>query len=309
VPYHSRHCQLHGVRGILSTSLKFGTGLRSFGRIGYGPAEAAQFAERLGFDLFTVNDHLHSLDANLDTWTMLTLVASNTRTIAFAPAVLGLYYRHPAVIAKGAASLDRLSNGRFVLGLGAGNTPEYDAFGIAYGTPGERLEAVREAIAINRRLWAEPKINFDGKHYQLHEANIEPRPERAIPIWVGFYGPRALRLTGELADGWIPSLPARPFEAFVQMRDDVRRAAERAGRNPDDVICACNVTVQIKDGAQSRQGTVAGSRDQVIEGLQRIIDAGFTYPVVGVQGDDVLEQFELFAREVMPVLRRQGAPA
>jgi alkanesulfonate monooxygenase SsuD/methylene tetrahydromethanopterin reductase-like flavin-dependent oxidoreductase (luciferase family) len=237
---------------------------------------------------------------------MLTLVAAGTSNITFGPAVLGLYYRHPAAIAKGAASLQRISKGRFMLGLGAGNTPEYDAFGIPYGSPGERLEAVREAIAINRELWSASKVNFDGKHFQLHEANIEPRPENSIPIWVGFYGPRALRLTGQLADGWIPSLPARPFEAFVQMRDDVRRAADRAGRDPDDIVCACNVTVQIKDGAQSRQGTIAGSRDQVIEGLQKIIDAGFTYPVVGVQGDDVLEQFELFAHEVMPVLRRQG---
>lgn len=195
--------------------------------------EEARHAEALGFDAFSLADHLHTEHPTLEPWTALTWVAAATQRIELMSNVLGLPYRPPAVTAKMAETLDRLSGGRLVLGLGVGGYDhEFSSFGLAERTPGQKVSALGEAVQIIRGLWNEPAVSYEGQHFQVREARIEPKPAHPIPIWLGAYGPRALKLTGAIADGWIPSLGRLEFDQALAMRLAVRASAQAAWRDP-----------------------------------------------------------------------------
>jgi probable F420-dependent oxidoreductase len=242
------------------SAVRFGISLSTSAAPGADPVAAARAAEALGFDLVTVSDHLAGTHPTFETWTLLTWVAAATARIHLAPTVLGLPYRSPAVTAKMAESLDRLSGGRLVLGLGAGGSDaEFASFGLPVRTPRERVDALDEAIRIIRGLWTEPGFSLEGSHYTVRDAPLEPKPARRIPIWTGSYGPRSLAVTGRVADGWNPSMAYAPPEVVSGMRDRVRRAAADAGRDPDDITCAYNVSVDLRDGAPPRPHVIAGT--------------------------------------------------
>lgn len=137
------------------------------------------------------------------------------------------------MLAKQAETLDRVSGGRFVLGLGAGGYDhEFSAFGLTVRTPGEKIRAQREAVAILRGLWSQPSTTLRGTEFSVTDARIEPRPAHPIPIWLGSYGPRALELTGQIADGWLP----RSAASISRGRRRCGRpcaTAVAAGRDPD----------------------------------------------------------------------------
>ncbi len=168
----------------------------------------AQLSEQLGLDLVTFQDHPYQ-PRFLDTWTLLSYVAASTVQIGLAPNVLNLPLRPPAVVARAAASLDLLSGGRVDLGLGAGAFGDaVAAMGGPRRTPGEAVEALEEAITVLRQLWdtdTRGGARLAGKHYVLEGAKRGPAPAHPIGIWVGAYKPRMLRLTGRVADGWLPS--------------------------------------------------------------------------------------------------------
>lgn len=264
------------------------------------PADVAE-AEALGFDMVSFSDHLHGQQPTLETWTALTWAAAATERITVMPDVLGLPYRVPAVTAKMAETLDRLSGGRLVLGLGTGGyDQEFAAFGLPVRTPGQKVDALAEAVQIIRRLWTEPAVSSGGPHYPLRGARIEPRPPRPIPIWLGTYGSRALRLTGAFADGWIPSLPRLTLEQAVVMRDTVRSAAVAAGRDPDQITCAANVAVVFDDGPSPMPQAVSGTGKTVAAELVRIVRAGFTFLNIMFSEPDSRRRF---AGEVIPLVR------
>ncbi|MDS0135831.1 MULTISPECIES: LLM class flavin-dependent oxidoreductase [unclassified Amycolatopsis] len=263
--------------------------------------DLAQSADELGFDLFSLSDHLHTDQPTLEPWTALSWLAAKTERIALGTNVLGLPYRAPAVLAKSAETLDRLSGGRLVLGLGAGGYDrEFEAFGLPVRTPGRKITAQREAIRIIHGLWAgEPEV-FDGREFSVREARIEPRPEHRIPLWLGTYGPRALELTGQLADGWLPSFGRIDLPRAIEMRDVVRKAAADAGRDPGSITCAANLTVRVDPAQTSYPGLVTGSVAEVVRQITEVVRAGFTFLLLGPQS--VAEQ-ELLAREVLPAVR------
>ncbi|BBB01448.1 hypothetical protein RVR_8869 [Actinacidiphila reveromycinica] len=269
-------------------------------------AAEARDAERLGFDLFALSDHLHGDRGTWEPWTALSFLAAATERITLATDVLGLPYRAPAVLAKMAETLDRLSRGRLVLGLGNGGyEAEFAAFGLSTRTPGEKVEALDEAVRIVRSLWQRPSTTFEGRHFSVHDARIEPRPAHPIPVWLGTYGPRALAVTGRLADGWLPSLQRMGLDEAVERREKVRSAAAAAGRDPDTITCACNVQVRL-DGRPDAGGRVlAGSSQEVAEQLAAVVRAGFTFPLLF--GLDHAETRERFATEVIPLVRGEFA--
>jgi probable F420-dependent oxidoreductase len=267
------------------------------------PVGDARHAEELGFDMVMVSDHLVGRRPTFETWTLLTWLAAGTSRIRLGTNVLGLPYRNPAVTAKMAETLDRLSGGRLVLGLGAGGSDaEFGAFGLPVRPPREKVDAFEEALEVVRRLWTEPSVTLEGRHYSVHEASLDPRPERRIPLWLGTYGPRALRLTGRLADGWVPSYPFAPPDQWRDMRDIVRRAAEDGGRAPSDIEFAYNVGVRIDGTGPTRRPIVAGSPSEVAETLGGFIRDGVTFLNVWPVGE-AREQAERFAREVIPAVR------
>jgi probable F420-dependent oxidoreductase len=262
----------------------------------------ARELEALGFDFLSITDHLPGRRPSLETWTQLTWVAARTERIRVATNVLGLPYRPPAVLAKMTETLDRLSGGRLILGLGAGGSnAEFAALGLPVRSPGEKIDALEEALAIIRGLWTEPVFTYEGRFYQVRDAEIEPKPERPIPIWLGTYGKRALALTGREADGWLPSMFFAPPERMVEMRDVVRKAAEEAGRDPDDITYAYNVGVQVGDDLRSDQRTISGGPAEVTERLRDLVDRlGLTALSLWIRG---AEQRRRFAAEVLLALR------
>ncbi|WP_072803948.1 LLM class flavin-dependent oxidoreductase [Rhodococcoides yunnanense] len=267
--------------------------------------DLAQSADELGFDIFTLSDHLHGDRFTFDPWTALSWLAGKTRRIELGTNVLGLPYRAPAVLAKSAETLDRVSNGRLVLGLGAGGYDhEFDAFGLVVRTPGEKIVAQREAIEILRSLWTDPTTTVAGEQYSVVGARITPQPSHRIPIWLGSYGPRALELTGQVADGWLPSLGRIDLRQASDMRAKVRAAALAAGRDPDSITCATNATTRIDRSATSSPGLITGSVPRVIEQLVEIVEAGFTMLLLGPQ---TTAQQKLLAAEVLPAVRVEVA--
>src|ERR1700728_2005879 len=140
-----------------------------------GLAEEARHAESLGYDVFSMPDHLHTDQPTAEPWTALTWVAAATQRLRVLPNVLGLPYRAPAVTAKMAETLDRLSGGRLILRLGLGGyDAEFSAFGLAQRTPGQKLAALREAVTVIRGVWSEQNFSFEGEHFAVRDARIEP---------------------------------------------------------------------------------------------------------------------------------------
>ncbi|HEX6209076.1 MAG TPA: LLM class flavin-dependent oxidoreductase, partial [Actinomycetota bacterium] len=255
-------------------------------------------AEELGLDMVTISDHLHGV-RTWEPWTVLTWIAAGTSRIRVSPNVLGLPYRHPAVIAKMAETLHRLSEGRVVLGIGAGGSDaEFEAFGLPVRSPGEKVDAFEEALRIIRGLWEEETFSFRGEHYAVEEARIEPRPGH-IPIWIGAYGDRMIELTGRYADGWLPSLMYVSLDRAAGKMEQLRAAAEAAGRDPAEITMAVNVWARIEDGAEPRRGQIAGGVDRVVEETARVLEAGFDHLNFTVSGE---EQRARLAEEVLPGL-------
>ena len=203
-------------------------------------------SEEAGLDLVTFQDHPYQA-AFLDTWTLLTWVAARTDRIHLAGNVLNLPLRQPAVLARSAASLDLLSGGRVALGLGAGGF--WDAIEAMGGTrlaAGEAVDALEEALEIVRGIWAADErstLRVDGEHHRVRGAKRGPAPAHDIPIWLGAYKPRMLRLVGARADGWLPSLPyLRSLDDLDRGNDVIDAAATAAGRDPRAVRRLLNIT-------------------------------------------------------------------
>lgn len=262
----------------------------------------ARWLEDHGFDFLTITDHLPGRRPSLETWTQLTWVAARTERILVGTNVLGLPYRSPSVLAKMAESLDRLSGGRLILGLGAGGSnEEFSSMGLSVRTPGEKVDALEEALTVIRGLWTEDTFTFEGSHYQVRGAQLEPKPERRIPIWLGTYGKRSVALTGRLADGWLPSMPFAPPERMGELRELLLRAAEDAGRDPSEITVAYNVSVQIGEGLRADERSVTGGPDEVASRLRDLVERlGLGAIGLWIRG---AEQRERFATEVLPALR------
>jgi len=261
----------------------------------------AQQAERLGLDYIGVQDHPYQRRF-VDTWTLLSMIAATTSRIGLFPDVANLPLRPPAVMAKAAASIDVLSGGRFELGLGAGSF--WDAIA-AYGgprrSPGEALAALAEAVEVIRKVWSgERNLRFDGQHYQLQGAHSGPVPPHPIGIWLGVYGPRALKLAGQVADGWVPSFRGdlRKIADMTKRLDD---AAEEAGRDPANLRRILNVNGAITDGASN--GMFQGPPSQWAEKLTNLaITYKFDTFIFWGEGEGQLQRF---AEEVVPAVRAQ----
>ncbi len=272
------------------------------------PIEDARHAERLGFDFVSCWDHLHGDTPSYETLILLTWIAARTERIHIATNVLGLPYRHPTVTAKMAETLQRLSGGRFILGLGGGGSDvEFTSWGLDVRSAGEKVDALDEALHVIRGMWSEPEFTYTGRHFRIENARLEPKPETPIPIWLGVYGKRALTLVGRLADGWIPSMGFAPPERVTALRDRVRRSAEAAGRDPDSLTYAYNIPVLVQEGARDPQRrTLAGAPEEIARRLTELVALGFNELNLWPRGDRVNGR-ERLASEVVPLVREAGS--
>jgi alkanesulfonate monooxygenase SsuD/methylene tetrahydromethanopterin reductase-like flavin-dependent oxidoreductase (luciferase family) len=263
----------------------------------------AQQVERLGLDYVAVQDHPYQRRF-VETWTLLAMIASTTSRVGLFPDVASLPLRPPAVLAKAAASLDLLSGGRLELGLGAGSFWDaIEAFGGPRRGPGAAVAALAEAIEVIRRVWSgERNLRFEGQHYRLAGAQSGPVPAHPIGIWLGVYGPRALRLAGRVADGWVPSFRG-DMQRLLDMVARLDAGAAEAGRDPGDLRRVLNVGGAITDGAS--QGVLRGPVAQWAEELTALaVGPGFDTFVLWAEGPGQLSRF---AEEVVPAVREQVA--
>ena len=265
--------------------------------------DMAQEAERRGLDYIGIQDHPYQRRF-VDAWTLMSMVAARTTRISVFPDVANLALRPPAVLAKAAASLDVLSGGRFELGLGAGSFWEaIEAYGGPRRAPGEALAALAEAIEVIRKVWSgERNLRFTGEYYRLAGAHSGPLPAHPIGIWLGVYGPRALRLAGRTADGWVPSSRG-DVKAIVDMTAGLDRAAVDAGRDPGEIRRILNINGEITDGRSD--GVLRGPVSQWVDELtELVVGPGFDTFVLWAEGPDQLPRF---AEEVAPAVRERVA--
>jgi alkanesulfonate monooxygenase SsuD/methylene tetrahydromethanopterin reductase-like flavin-dependent oxidoreductase (luciferase family) len=263
----------------------------------------AREIEARGLDWIGIQDHPYQRRF-VDTWVLLGAIAAVTTRVGFFPDVANLPLRPPAVMGKAAASLDVLSGGRFELALGAGSFWDaIEAYGGPRRAPRDALGALEEAIQVIRLTWSgERNLRFNGTHYRLAGAHSGPVPVHPIGIWLGVYGPRALRLAGRLADGWVPSLQ-REIAPLAEGSARLDDAAATAGREPSEIRRVINVNGQITDGA--RVGLLRGPVDQWVDELTDLaVEYGFDTFMFWGEGDDQLPRF---ADEVAPAVRVQVA--
>jgi len=231
------------IKSLVGASMvKFGLDLtiwpweyRSFEEI----AELAHLAEEYGLDSLWMSDHLMYTTpdkGSLDAFTALAAVAAKTRNITLGTKVVCAPFRHPGLLAKMGATLDVISGGRFVLGIGAGwYRREFEAFGFPFE---KRVERLREVVEIVKMFWTQPVANYEGKFHRISEAESLPKPLQKPhpPIWIGSEGPRMLRLTAELGDGWITT--GQSVERYRSKWDWIKQHARKMGRNPGDIEAA-----------------------------------------------------------------------
>lgn len=260
--------------------------------------ELAQLAEAVGLDLVTFQDHPYQ-PAFLDTWTLMSYVAAQTQRITLAGNVLNLPLRQPAMLARSVASLDLLSGGRVELGIGAGGFWDaIEAMGGRRLGPGQAVDALGEAIEIIRQVWdtgTRGGVRFDGSYYEVAGAKRGPAPAHRVSVWVGAYKPRMLRLTGRLADGWLPSLSYLQPGQLTEGNALIDRAAVEAGREP---------------GAIRRLLNIGGEVSAAGQWAERLADLAVTEGTgTFILASDDPDTIRGFAAEVAPAVREQVAAA
>ncbi|WP_250007979.1 LLM class flavin-dependent oxidoreductase [Actinoplanes sp. M2I2] len=272
--------------------------------------DLALVSEQAGLDLVTFQDHPYQPSFH-DTSTLLTYVASRTQKIAVSGNVTSLPLRPPLGLARAAATVDRLSGGRFRLGIGAGAF--WDGIARMGGrklTPAQGVAALREAIGIIRDAWdpdQQGPLNHEGPFYRIEDGDRTPYAHRPIPIWVGSYKPRMLALTGAVADGWLPSIEyidgGLPGLADANHRID--DAAHEAGREPAAVRRLMNF--MRASLVPTGQGFLDGPPEVWIDRLTMLaLEHGISTFLIG--GDDPTT-LTRFGTEIAPAVRENVAHA
>jgi len=249
----------------------------------------ARAAEAVGFDSIWVGDHLlydlpHGPRGPWEAWTTLAALAASTERVLLGPLVASAGFHSPAMLAKQAATVDAISNGRLVVGLGAGwNEREYRAFGLPFD---HRVDRFEEAFTIIRTLLRDGRADFAGRYHRVEDCVLHPRPTQpnGPPLMVGSIGPRMLSITLPHVDAWNVwwSDFGNTPEGFVAVKAAVDRAAESAGREPNDVQATCAVLVQLPGGTGRIMGSyggrlvepVGGSPAQIADRLRAFAAAG-----------------------------------
>jgi probable F420-dependent oxidoreductase len=288
--------------------------------------EMAERVEAVGFDSVWVGDSLCSKPRH-EPLTLLAAVAARTRRVRLGTSVLLPALRNPVVLAQIVATLDRIAEGRVILGVGISrDTPASRKEFAAAGVPWDRrVGRYLETIEICRALWSRDNVSFSGKHFTLEDITVEPKPHRpgGPPIWIGGNGPTALRDAARY-DAWLMTGPSVEF--FAEQLPRVREAAKAAGRAPDAMVGAAYVTIALNPspdaakqqllrflesyyGSQARevlghQCTYAGPAEGCVEWLQRWADVGANHLILRFAGEDQLGQVAEAGSRVLPKLRK-----
>jgi probable F420-dependent oxidoreductase len=249
----------------------------------------------------------------LEPFSVLAFAAANTISIGLGVAVAILALHQPVRLARQAATIDRLSDGRLTLGVGIGAPVlPVGAFGISST---ERAPRFEEYLDVMRRLWTGSEVDFEGRFVTLRRARMEPKPvQNPLPVWFGASSPPALKRAARLADGWIGA-GSTPSSAFPAQVTQLKENLAVQGRDPDSFPIGKRAYVAIDRPAEEvaawfravygggipPEVAISGSIEQVLDGLGELREAGADLLVVAPVGDD-RPQFELVAERVLPAL-------
>jgi F420-dependent oxidoreductase-like protein len=260
--------------------------------------EAWLIADQAGFDHLWDFDHFHPIgDSPLDGpifdgWSLLAAMAQATTRVRLGNMVTGNTYRHPAVLAKMATTVDHLSGGRLEFGLGgAWAEVEHTMLGLDFPGVGERLRRLGEACQVIKKLWTEERADFDGRYYRLQGALANPKPVQRPypPIWIGGGGEqKTLRIVAEHADVW--NMAGGTLDVALHKVEVLKRHCDDVGRDPAEI----RLSVQLRFDASDPDATLRSAEE--------FLQAGFTELVVIVGEPDARGKAERVAREILPRL-------
>jgi alkanesulfonate monooxygenase SsuD/methylene tetrahydromethanopterin reductase-like flavin-dependent oxidoreductase (luciferase family) len=258
--------------------------------------EAVELVEGLGWHGVMVEDHFMAdgsgfgavSDPRFEVTTVLSALAVATNSLRLAPLVMSATYRHPAVVANWAASVDHISGGRLTLGLGAGwQINEHEQYGIEMGTPGERIGRLDEYCSVVRSLFEQSVTDFSGRFFELSNAWCEPKPvQDRLPLLIGGKGDRMLRLVARHADMW--NMWAMPSK-FAERSAVLDQACDDIGRNPATIRRSTQALVWLTDSksdarlfldAAGGRAAFAGTAEQFANLAAQWRDAGVDEMVI-----------------------------
>lgn len=297
--------------------------------------EMAVECELLGYDSIWLEDHFMpwahdpKLSA-LECWTTLAALATVTSRIIVGTLCTCNSYRYPSVVAKMAASLDTISNGRLILGIGAGwYEDEYNAYGISYPQAKERIERLSEAVQIIKMLWTEEKSSFKGKYYRVNDAVCDPKPVQKPhpPLWIGGGGEKLmLKVVAQHADCW--NYGAMAPQEFRRKHDILKKYCNEIGRSHESISTSLELSIFIGRTEEEFKekvkryltGTPSGQKpqhliraaylntsiqatpDRCAKALKEYVDVGVQHFTL-VFPDAELSSLRTFSEEVIPSIR------
>ncbi|GAC1363875.1 MAG: hypothetical protein NVS2B12_33620 [Ktedonobacteraceae bacterium] len=243
----------------------------------------------------------------LDSLTCLAFLAGCTRKITLGISVLVLPYRHPLYWTRVAASIERLSKGRLIMGVGVGwMEEEFAALGVPFK---ERGRMTDEQLQIITKLWSDEHISFHGQHYDFQDLAFYPKPiqQPRIPIWIGGEGAAAQRRTAHYGDAWFPYYVHITVEELQAGFDNVQRQAREAGRGPAKIQLACCRPIEVTpEPVEQDPRILRGTPAQLLEALKAYRDIGVAHLALQFmvpRWPERVAQIERFTQEVMPHLQ------
>jgi probable F420-dependent oxidoreductase len=271
-----------------------------------------QYAEELGFDSIWTMDHLLNIGFvrnRLDNrpyyhpMGILSFLAARTNRITLGTSVMVLPYHNPIELAKYSATLDQLSGGRFILGVGAGGTrEESDALGLDFHRRGA---IANEMMRVMRELWTADMPEFNGSDWSFADLRFSPKPvQQPLPMWVGGASPGAMKRAATLGDGWHPNgLPPADYRAGAEQ---IKAMAASADRDPDQIFLSLRANIRLNAPAGATPSRFDGSSQDIVDAIGEYVSVGVEHVVLAPDSGDVprlREKFEQLARDVRPAFR------
>lgn len=288
--------------------------------------QMAETVERLGYDSVWVGDSITS-KPRLEPLTIMSALAARTQRVRIGTAVMLTALRHPVHLAHALATIDNISNGRVILGAGAGRgdnqmyVDEHSAVGVPVS---ERADRMEEGINILRALWTQEDVTHEGDYYPLENVTLEPQPlQQPLPIWISSnWVRRGLKRVAEMGDAWITNVPN--VELFKRCWDRVQENAAQSGRDVEEMTRALYISVNLNEEdealvegdrfmqayysrpyeAVSKQLLcVFGPPEKCVEAIANYREAGVTYFIVRFASPNQMEQLNRFTNEVLPAVK------
>lgn len=299
--------------------VEFGVMLPQIKRSWGDAKAAAQAVDGLGYHSVWFNDHLYGVPMPMipimEAWTALSAVGAVTDKVELGTLVTPIGFRNPAMLAKMVATLDNISNGRVIVGLGSGwFAQEFSGYGIDFPPVQDRLRQLGEGIQLMRRMWSEEQVGFAGRYFTTDEVYCAPKPVRQPPILIGGGGERVLlKLAAKHADIW--NNLAVNLEQLAHKAGVLLRHCEAVGRDPATLRISQQTMVVIgsdEADAQSKQqkaqriygghmgSGIAGTPQQCIDQIEALAAQGCSLIMIEFFGKDIAEPAQLFAETVMP---------